>query len=811
MLRKILASVSILLLAFGLTSAVGAAASAHTGDLNASAVCQPDGTYLVTYKLTTANTNLNGSTMWRVGTTSFQSTPTSASGMDRGPVLSSGSQTITLGTISLPGNSTKAPWAYAWTTWSDNFAKGSDGGDISLDGKCAPPKDKHVPTNPTIVDPCGTANDTVTLPANTANITYTTSNGYVIATLSGSNVEWGTPPSGWTASNGKLKYKLPAFDTTPCKVVDVCPNLTGDQAEVPAGWTKAAGKCFHIEVVCWEMVNYHGDRAPVAGAQSTFPQERIDCEKEIPCGVWVQKDTYKIDSSYKEAIWQGLGDELEWKNGKPEDSKIYVKHVFLKGKDCPPPPKVKVCEYIDGHAVAVEYAENALPQNYIPWVNGDECTPTIDVCKWVDGEATQVTVLVTQQGDDPTWVNGDECTPEKTQICVWNAETKIAIQTTIFVSQLRDIDIPWRDGSECTPPLDIDLSSIQPICDSGVPYLGVDVELNDPGNQSTDDGTVDLKFWDDQGHVYWMNNVVLDDELKAEVLWPGAELTDGVASGWPGWAFEDGAWVSVGDENFGWTREGAQLTIYFNPEKTLPLVYPPAEWECGDPPPVEVCEYTLGDASGHAVEYAAGEVPEGAIPFVDGSECVDVCPNLDALQSVVPSDRLVYGKGLEAKCLRAPTLEGTLFASQCIDDVPWIVYDVNVVDLDGTSEDDGTATFTFRAEGSDEEYVKTVAIGNGQFLWPGASAIDNGDDTYTATGWPGWALIDDEWVSVGDDNYGWTRDGVTVTIEVNPTMTVTLAYPPPTELCVAGPPTEEHGELDAPPADAVEAEAQYAG
>lgn len=166
---------------------------------------------------------------------------------------------------------------------------------------------------------------------------------------------------------------------------------------------------------------------------------------------------------------------------------------------------------------------------------------------------------------------------------------------------------------------------------------------------------------------------------------------------------------------------------------------------------------------------------------------------------------------IEAQDCTPPTLDGTLVASQCVDDVPWIEYDVNVNDPYGLSTDDGTATFTFTAPGSDETYVKTVAIGNGKFLWPGATATDNGDGTWTATGWPGWALVDDEWVTTGDDNFGWTRNGVNVHIEVNPEMDVTLSYPPPTALCVAGPPTEVHGELDAPPADAVEAEAQYAG
>ena len=127
------------------------AASAHTGDLHASAVCQADGTYLVTYTLDIDRAaGKTGSTMWKVGTTTFTGgTPTSNFGLVLGPVTSTGNGTITLGTTTLPGDSTKAPWAYAFTTWSDDFKLGSDGGDIALDGNCvsSQPEDKVEPGN----------------------------------------------------------------------------------------------------------------------------------------------------------------------------------------------------------------------------------------------------------------------------------------------------------------------------------------------------------------------------------------------------------------------------------------------------------------------------------------------------------------------------------------------------------------------------------------------------------------------------------------------------------------------------------------
>ena len=143
MFKKFIAAIGTLVLAVGLSVvAVAAPSSAHTGDLNATAVCNTTtGQYDVTYKLTISNTSLAGTTYWRTGTTSFEGTPTSNTGLTNGPVASTGAGVYTLGTISLPGTSTRAPWAYAYTTWSDNFTKGSDGGDIRLDGTCTIPFD----------------------------------------------------------------------------------------------------------------------------------------------------------------------------------------------------------------------------------------------------------------------------------------------------------------------------------------------------------------------------------------------------------------------------------------------------------------------------------------------------------------------------------------------------------------------------------------------------------------------------------------------------------------------------------------------
>ena len=59
-----------------------------------------------------------------------------------------------------------------------------------------------------------------------------------------------------------------------------------------------------------------------------------------------------------------------------------------------------------------------------------------------------------------------------------------------------------------------------------------------------------------------------------------------------------------------------------------------------------------------------------------------------------------------------------------------------------------------------ENYVVKNQPLDGELLWPGASAT-------APKMWPGWELVDGEYVKT-DGNYDWTREGVTVRFEVNP-------------------------------------------
>ena len=95
---------------------------------------------------------------------------------------------------------------------------------------------------------------------------------------------------------------------------------------------------------------------------------------------------------------------------------------------------------------------------------------------------------------------------------------------------------------------------------------------------------------------------------------------------------------------------------------------------------------------------------------------------------------------------------------------------VTFVDLDGTVV--GTHTTTYQAG-------TTV-----RFIYPGASV----DAAGNPSDWPGWVFDGDEWVV--DPTDAFLRDGLTVVVEVNPTASDTVSYPPATPTCTANPPTD---------------------
>jgi LPXTG-motif cell wall-anchored protein len=115
-------------------------------------------------------------------------------------------------------------------------------------------------------------------------------------------------------------------------------------------------------------------------------------------------------------------------------------------------------------------------------------------------------------------------------------------------------------------------------CIKDVPYIFYSVALTDPDDQATSNFARLVLTDGVNTHTIDLGELV-DGKLNGQTLWPGAAVTDGVASGWPGWAFENGEWVET-DGNFRWTRGSISAKIEVNPEVSVPLSYPPATPNC---------------------------------------------------------------------------------------------------------------------------------------------------------------------------------------------------------------------------------------
>jgi LPXTG-motif cell wall-anchored protein len=117
-----------------------------------------------------------------------------------------------------------------------------------------------------------------------------------------------------------------------------------------------------------------------------------------------------------------------------------------------------------------------------------------------------------------------------------------------------------------------------------------------------------------------------------------------------------------------------------------------------------------------------------------------------------------------------PSLRIAALSPVCIGDIPYIDYAIALDGLDPTGK---SATLTIRdRDGNQVAKYENQPLA-GRILYPGASAIPQD--------WPGWVLLDGKWQF--DPSDARLREGVTVTAEVNPSATGSVAYPSGTEAC----------------------------
>jgi hypothetical protein len=107
------------------------------------------------------------------------------------------------------------------------------------------------------------------------------------------------------------------------------------------------------------------------------------------------------------------------------------------------------------------------------------------------------------------------------------------------------------------------------------------------------------------------------------------------------------------------------------------------------------------------------------------------------------------------------------FGPVCQQDIPYISYNIEVSGTDAT-----TASLTFFDKNGNQVASYSGMPFSGSVIYPGASQ---------APDWPGWKYEGGSWVEDPSDAH--LREGLTVRVEVNPTATSKVSYPPATAAC----------------------------
>jgi hypothetical protein len=195
-------------------------------------------------------------------------------------------------------------------------------------------------------------------------------------------------------------------------------------------------------------------------------------------------------------------------------------------------------------------------------------------------------------------------------------------------------------------------------------------------------------------------------------------------------------------------------------------------------------------------EWVDGEWDCGDTEVTQTREVVETSYDRDADGELVIASSLrteertrqLTSEELDAEC---PLVPGDI-QSICQGDVPYLGYAVTLPE-GFVTEDPTPVTITF-VNPDGEDYVVTDQALAGSLLWPGAKETE-------PKMWPGWQLVDGTYVQT-DGNFAWTREGVTVRFDVNPTYSTVVEYPaasalcanPPKQVVSPEPPTEVPGE-----------------
>jgi gliding motility-associated-like protein len=116
--------------------------------------------------------------------------------------------------------------------------------------------------------------------------------------------------------------------------------------------------------------------------------------------------------------------------------------------------------------------------------------------------------------------------------------------------------------------------------------------------------------------------------------------------------------------------------------------------------------------------------------------------------------------------------------SYCSNNVPYVNYSVSPENFTTNN----LLTVKWIDSNNNVVATQTNLPLSGNILWSGAEI----DSNKNGTDWPGWILNNGIW-SEGSDGFEATRNGVKIEFSLNPTVTVSVAYPPATPDCNARP------------------------
>jgi hypothetical protein len=142
-----------------------------------------------------------------------------------------------------------------------------------------------------------------------------------------------------------------------------------------------------------------------------------------------------------------------------------------------------------------------------------------------------------------------------------------------------------------------------------------------------------------------------------------------------------------------------------------------------------------------------------------------------------------------------PELDLSGFAPECIDDAPYVFYDVQTVGFAWPGQatlqifDKSGNPWTREGKPGVDPFVVTSQTGT--FLFPGAKVDGDGKPI----DWPGWTEVpagSNEWTddtNLPDNADHVLRDGIRIEVTVNPTSSTIVDYPPASPFCVVDPPS----------------------